>query len=149
LLTTPGPAGLHSKMQFREVAWSQQLYYQRLMHGAGAEVTERSLPNYPGSALREIIKQSEHPHNLEPLLLTLRRPANTLTRQRFAEVAGELVLIQKVTSNDPIATDFKMAVHGQLIDAPDGILYPTKETTTTYEIWLRVEMLDVSFRAAK
>lgn len=83
-------------MQFREVTWAQQLQLQRLLHGVGAEVTERSLPNYPGAALREVIKQSGHPHNLEPLLLTLRRPANKLTRQRFAEVAGELVLIQKV-----------------------------------------------------
>eukprot|EP00879_Flechtneria_rotunda_P010523 GHRR01011001.1.p1 GENE.GHRR01011001.1~~GHRR01011001.1.p1 ORF type:complete len:461 (+),score=147.97 GHRR01011001.1:684-2066(+) len=130
-------------MQFREVAWSQQLYYQRLMHGPGAEVTERSLPNYPGSAMREIIRQSEHPHNVEPLLLTLGRPANQVTRKRFAEVAGELVLIQKVTNPSPIATDFKMAVHGQIIDAPDGILYPNKDTTTKYEVWLRVEMLDV------
>lgn len=28
-------------MQFREVTWAQQLYYQRLLHGPGAEVTER------------------------------------------------------------------------------------------------------------
>jgi hypothetical protein len=28
-------------MQFREVTWSQQLHYQRLLHGAGAESTER------------------------------------------------------------------------------------------------------------
>jgi hypothetical protein len=33
---------------------------------------------------------------VEPLLLTLRRPANAATRRRFAEVGGELVLIQKV-----------------------------------------------------
>jgi hypothetical protein len=55
-----------------------------------------SLPNYPGAAMREIIRQSGHPHNLEPLLLTLRRPANAAARRRFAEVGGELVLIQKV-----------------------------------------------------
>jgi hypothetical protein len=28
-------------MQYREVAWAQQLYFQRLLHGPAAEVTER------------------------------------------------------------------------------------------------------------
>lgn len=130
-------------MQFREVAWSQQLYFQRLLHGEGAEVTERSLPNYPGSALRAIIAGSGHPHNLEPLLLTLRRPVNTKTRASFADAAGELVLIEKVTNDEPIATDFQVALHGRVTDAADGILYPTREVTTRYETWLRLEMLDV------
>eukprot|EP00878_Enallax_costatus_P007045 GHUV01007384.1.p1 GENE.GHUV01007384.1~~GHUV01007384.1.p1 ORF type:complete len:537 (+),score=187.34 GHUV01007384.1:232-1842(+) len=130
-------------MQFREVTWAQQLHLQRLLHGAGAEVTERSLPNYPGAALREIIKQSGHPHNLEPLLLTLRRPANKVTRQRFGEAAGELVLIQKVTSSDPVVTDLKVYAAGEVTDSADGLLHPTKDTTVTFETWLRVEMLDV------
>lgn len=130
-------------MQYREVAWSQQLHMQRLLHGAGAEVTERSYPNYPGSALREVLRQSGHPHNVEPLLLTLRRPVNTITRKHFAEVAGELVLLEKVTSSKPVVTDLQVAVHGQVVEAADGILYPTKDTNTKYETWLRVEMLDV------
>lgn len=87
--------------------------------------------------------QSEHPHNVEPLLLTLRRPQNSATRQRFAEAAGELVLIEKVLNASPLATDFKMAVHGRIVDAADGILYPTQSCNTKYETWLRTEMLDV------
>ncbi|WIA37779.1 hypothetical protein OEZ86_014648 [Tetradesmus obliquus] len=130
-------------MQYREVAWAQQLYFQRLLHGPAAEVTERSYPNYPATAMREIIRQSEHPHNVEPLLLTLRRPQNSATRQRFAEAAGELVLIEKVLNASPLATDFKMAVHGRIVDAADGILYPTQSCNTKYETWLRTEMLDV------
>uniref|UniRef100_A0A383VJQ5 MYND-type domain-containing protein n=1 Tax=Tetradesmus obliquus TaxID=3088 RepID=A0A383VJQ5_TETOB len=130
-------------MQYREVAWAQQLYFQRLLHGPAAEVTERSYPNYPATAMREIIRQSEHPHNVEPLLLTLRRPQNSATRKRFAEAAGELVLIEKVLNASPLATDFKMAVHGRIVDAADGILYPTQSCNTKYETWLRTEMLDV------
>ncbi|KAF6261463.1 hypothetical protein COO60DRAFT_1636758 [Scenedesmus sp. NREL 46B-D3] len=93
--------------------------------------------------MREIIRQSEHPHNVEPLLLTLRRPQNSATRKRFAEAAGELVLIEKVLNPSLLATDFKMAVHGRIVDAADGILYPTKARNTKYETWLRAEMLDV------
>jgi hypothetical protein len=77
------------------------------------------------------------------LLLTLRRPQNSATRKRFAEAAGELVLIEKVFNHSPLATDFKMAVHGRIVDAADGILYPTKSCNTKYETWLRAEMLDV------
>jgi hypothetical protein len=80
---------------------------------------------------------------VEPLLLTLRRPQNSATRKRFAEAAGELVLIEKVLNPSPVATDFKMAVHGRIVDAADGILYPTKSCNTKYETWLRAEMLDV------
>jgi hypothetical protein len=87
--------------------------------------------------------QSEHPHNVEPLLLTLRRPQNAAARKRFAEAAGELVLIEKVLNPSPVATDFKMAVHGRIVDAADGILYPTQSCNTKYETWLRTEMLDV------
>jgi hypothetical protein len=36
-----------------------------------------------------------------------------------------------------------MAVHGQILDAPEGLLYPVASMTTSYETWLRVEMLDI------
>jgi hypothetical protein len=98
---------------------------------------------HPRSQLPRPSLQSEHPHNVEPLLLTLRRPQNSATRKRFAEAAGELVLIEKVLNPSPLATDFKMAVHGRIVDAADGILYPTKSCNTKYETWLRAEMLDV------
>jgi hypothetical protein len=48
-----------------------------------------------------------------------------------------------VLSKDPVASDLQVAVHGQVIQAADGILYPTKEVSTPYEIWVRVEMLEV------
>ena len=130
-------------MEFRETAWAQQLFHMRLLHGPGAEATERSLPNYPPAALREVLRQSQHPHNIEPLLLTLARPVNAPTRLRFASVGGELVLVQKVLSKDPVASDLQVAVHGQVIQAADGILYPTKDVSTPYETWVRVEMLEV------
>lgn len=39
-------------MQYREVAWAQQLYFQRLLHGPAAEVTERryAVLRLPGKA---------------------------------------------------------------------------------------------------
>lgn len=96
----------------------------------------------PGSAMREILKHSQHPQNLEQILLTLRRPANSITRRKFAEVGGELILIQKVTSTDPVVSDFKVANFGQVMDLPEGMLYPSQSHTTLFETWLRVEMLD-------
>jgi hypothetical protein len=75
-------------------------------------------------------------------MLTLRRPANSITRRRFAEVGGELILIQKVTSSEPVVSDFKVAHFGQVMDLPEGMLYPAKSHTTLFETWLRVEMLD-------
>jgi hypothetical protein len=96
----------------------------------------------PGSAMREILKHSQHPQNLEQILLTLRRPANSVTRRKFAEVGGELILIQKVTSTDPVVSDFKVANFGQVMDLPEGMLYPSQSHTTLFETWLRVEMLD-------
>jgi hypothetical protein len=96
----------------------------------------------PGSAMREILQQSKHPQNLEQISLTLRRPANSITRRRFAEVGGELVLISKVTSSEPVVADFKIANFGQVMDLPEGMLYPTQARTTLFETWLRVEMLD-------
>jgi len=92
--------------------------------------------------MREILKHSQHPQNLEQVLLTLRRPVNAITRQRFAEVGGELVLIHKVTSSEPVVSDFKIAHFGQIHDLPEGMLYPSKDHTTLFETWLRVEMLD-------
>lgn len=92
--------------------------------------------------MREILKHSQHPQNLEQVLLTLRRPVNAITRRRFAEVGGELVLIHKVTSSEPVVSDFKIAHFGQIHDLPEGMLYPSKDHTTLFETWLRVEMLD-------
>lgn len=92
--------------------------------------------------MREILKHSQHPQNLEQVLLTLRRPVNAVTRRRFAEVGGELVLIQKTTSSEPVIADLKIAHFGQVMDLPEGMLYPTKDHTTLFETWIRVEMLD-------
>lgn len=68
----------------------------------------------PGTSMREILKHSQHPQNLEQILLTLRRPANSVTRRNFAEVGGELILIQKVTGSEPVVSDFKIAHMGQV-----------------------------------
>lgn len=133
----------HLAMEFREHAWQQQLHHMRLLHGAGAEITERSLPTTPPVAIREMLRQSGHPHQLEPLLLTLCKPVNTAMRQRFAGAQGELTLIEKSLSKEDLATDLQVAHHGQIVQAADGILYPTQDVTTSYEAWLRVEMLDV------
>jgi hypothetical protein len=133
----------HLVMEFREHAWQQQLHHMRLLHGAGAEITERSLPTTPPVAIREMLRQSGHPHQLEPLLLTLCKPVNTAMRQRFAGAQGELTLIEKSLSKEDLATDLQVAHHGQIVQAADGILYPTQDVTTSYEAWLRVEMLDV------
>jgi hypothetical protein len=92
--------------------------------------------------MREILKHSQHPQNLEQVMLTLRRPANSTTRRRFAEVGGELILIQKVTGSEPIVSDFRIANFGQVMDLPEGMLYPTQSHVTLFETWLRVEMLD-------
>lgn len=48
-----------------------------------------------------------------------------------------------MTSSDPIATDLKVYAAGQVTDSADGLLYPTEDTTATFETWLRVEMLDI------
>lgn len=115
-------------MEFREFAWAQQLYRQRLIYGPAAEATENSYPKYPAAALRELIRQSQHPHNLEPLLLTLARPANADTRKRFAEVAGELVLVERVLSDDVICEDLQVVMGNRVEKAPDGMLYPDKSS---------------------
>jgi hypothetical protein len=118
----PPPAA----MEFREFSWAQQLYRQRLIYGPAAEATEKSYPKYPAPALRELVRQSKHPHNLEPLLLTLRRPENEDTRRRFAEVAGELVLIERIMSDDVICDDLQVVIGGRVEQAEDGILYPDR-----------------------
>ncbi|KIZ06924.1 hypothetical protein MNEG_1033 [Monoraphidium neglectum] len=128
-------------MEFREYAWAQQLYRQRLIYGPAAEATEKSYPKYPAAALRELIRQSKHPHNLEPLLLTLARPANDDTRKRFAELAGELVLVERALSDDVVCEDLQVVVGGRVEKAPDGMLYPDKHSQVPYEVWVRVEML--------
>jgi hypothetical protein len=115
-------------MEFREYAWAQQLYRQRLIYGPAAEATEKSYPKYPAAALRELIRQSKHPHNLEPLLLTLARPANDDTRKRFAELAGELVLVERALSDDVVCEDLQVVVGGRVEKAPDGMLYPDKHS---------------------
>ena len=129
-------------MEFREFAWAQQLYRQRALYGAAAEATERSYPKYPGAALRELVRQSAHPHNLEPLLLTLRRPANADTRARFADVAGELVLVERALSATPAVQDLQIVVGGRVEAAPDGMLYPDRRSQVPFEAWVRAEMLD-------
>jgi hypothetical protein len=113
-------------MEFREYAWDQQLYRQRMIYGPAALATEKSYPKYPAAALRELIRQSKHPHNLEPLLLTLRRPANADTRKRFAELAGELVLVERALSEDVICEDLQIVVGSRMETTPDGMLYPDK-----------------------
>ncbi|KAI8466783.1 MAG: hypothetical protein J3K34DRAFT_460709 [Monoraphidium minutum] len=120
--------GKLSAEQFREFAWAQQLYRQRLVYGAAAEATEKSYPKYPAAALRELVRQSKHPHNLEPLLLTLARPANADTRKRFGEVAGELVLIERALSGEVICEDLQVVVGDRVQLAADGMLYPDKDT---------------------
>lgn len=129
-------------MEFRELVWAQQLHQARLQYGPAADATERSYPNYPANALRELIRQSQHPHNLEPLLLTLRNPANTKTRERFSEIAGELSLVEKILSKETIVQDLQVVMGGEVVKEADGILYPTKENTVPYEVWIRIEMLD-------
>lgn len=84
----------------------------------------------PAAAPRpQLVRQSKHPHNLEPLLLTLRRPANADTRKRFAELAGELVLIERALSDEVICEDLQIINGGSLETAPDGMLYPDKGST--------------------
>ncbi|GBG00093.1 hypothetical protein Rsub_12914 [Raphidocelis subcapitata] len=129
-------------MDFRELAWSQQLQRQRMLYGPAAEATEKSYPKYPAAALRELVRQSKHPHNLEPLLLTLRRPANADTRRRLAEIAGELVLVERALSDDVICEDLQIVVGNRVEDAPDGMLYPDKASQVPYEVWVRAELLD-------
>lgn len=111
-------------MDFRERAWGQQLYRARVLYGPAAEATERSYPKYPGAALRELVRQSGHPHNLEPLLLTLRRPANAATRASFSDAAGELVLVERALSEGVICEDLQIVVGGRVEKCADGILYP-------------------------
>jgi len=121
-------------MEFREFAWAQQLYRQRIIYGPAAEATERSYPKYPAAALRELIRQSKHPHNLEPLLLTLRRPANADTRKRFAELAGELVLVERALSEEVICEDLQIVVGNRVEQTPDGMLYPDPESQVRFGV---------------
>ncbi len=89
-------------MDFRHFVLLQQQHAERQAHGPAADATIRSLSNYPGSSLREVLQMSGHPHNIEPILLTLRRPANAPMRARFAEVAGEIVLISKALQKESV-----------------------------------------------
>ena len=107
---------------FRAFTYEQQLAAMRAEHGVAADVTERSMVNYPGDSLREIIRQSGHPHNIEPLLLTLARPANGAMRRRFAGASGEVMLITRALGEEPLVTDLQARPAGaaRLQRPPNG-----------------------------
>lgn len=127
-------------MDFRQYLHRVQQAVQRLQLGAGAIATERSMINYPGSSLVEVIRASGHPLNLEPLLLALTDPSNREMRTRFGAAGGELVLIEKALSPDPGVEDLQIMAGGRVAN---GMPHPSEDVLVPYEVWLRLEMLRV------
>ena len=82
----------------------------------------------PSHGVPRVRRQSKHPHNIEPLLLTLARPANSDTRKRFAELAGELVLVERVLSDEVICEDLQVVMGNRVESTPDGMLYPNQRS---------------------